>query len=164
MKVSWAARICIARSSRTREKVDGRGWKEKIGPDLKGLPFTQCYFGLSRPIIFVSLNTLPVEGRNRASYRCIQSERLSLFPFFFLFFSPYNVSPLHGDAAVERNDLKSWMKASIKFASDRHLRRNRNVWPTVANEWPKEKCYRGEIRPRNNSTDPPCTFFLLYGE
>lgn len=68
---------------------------------------------------------------------------LSFFPFFlFFFFSLHNISPLHGDAAVERNDLKSWMKASIKFASDRHLRRNRNVWPTVANEWPKEKCCR----------------------
>lgn len=117
------------------------------------MPFTQCYFGLSRPIISVSLNTLRSSRVGIARvidvFKAIYSLFLSLSFSIFSLLPSLSIMFLRY-TAVERNDLKSWMKASIKFASDRHLRRNRNVWPTVANERPKEKCYRKSFRPRNN--------------
>lgn len=63
------------------------------------MPFTQCYFGLSRPIISVSLNTLRSSRVGIARvidvFKAIYSLSLSL-SIFFPPLPSHNISPLHG--------------------------------------------------------------------
>lgn len=155
MKISWS-RANLYREkivsheflSQAWEKVD-RYKRSKIEASQRRCllrnVISACH-GPLYPSRWIRFGVRGSESRELSMYskRYILSLSLSfsIFPPLAIMFLRYT--------AVERNDLKSWMKASIKFASDRHLRRNRNVWPTVANERPKEKCYRKSFRPRNN--------------
>lgn len=164
MKVSWAARICIARSSRTvvslslslharAEKGTGKEDKRSGSAVSKDCLFNAMLFRL---VTAHYARLVEYEGSVEfvRFYRCIFKPSL-FFPLSLFFFS---IIFLRGGRAKWFEKL--WIKASIKFASDRHLRRNRNIWPTVANEMAEREMLWKRSGRATIPTDAPCTFFL----